>query len=171
MKTVSWDKYFMSFCNLISMKSKDESTNFGAVIVNHDNQIISTGYNSFPKGINDNVKERQKRPEKYEWFVHAEENAICNAAAIGNSTKFNKIYVNGMPCARCTRKILQAGIVEIIVDKKSNDLFMKNSPGDWKKLNRITLEMIGEVPSLTLRFWNGKTIKKIERLIAGEMIW
>jgi len=169
MKTISWDKHFLSLCNLISMKSKDESTNFGAVIVNQDNQIISTGYNSFPKGINDNKKERQQRPEKYEWMVHAEENAICNAAAIGNATKGCRIYVNGMPCARCMRKLINSGIKEIIVDKASNDIFMKNSPGNWKKLNKITLEMVSE-SRIKLRFWDGKTIKKIERLIAGEMI-
>jgi len=158
MKTISWDKHFLSLCNLISMKSKDESTNFGAVIVNQDNQIISN-----------NKKERQQRPEKYEWMVHAEENAICNAAAIGNATKGCRIYVNGMPCARCMRKLINSGIKEIIVDKASNDIFMKNSPGNWKKLNKITLEMVSE-SRIKLRFWDGKTIKKIERLIAGEMI-
>lgn len=50
------------------------------------------GYNSFPRGINDNVPDRQVRPFKYKWFAHAEENAINNAALIGVSLKAIDIF-------------------------------------------------------------------------------
>ena len=169
MKDLSWNKYFMSLCNLISMKSKDESTNFGAMIVNDDHQIIATGYNSLPKDVDDNDPDKQKRPDKYEWFVHAEENAICNAASIGNKVKGCNIYVNGMPCARCMRKIINSGIKRVIVDERANKIFMKKTKGDWKELNKITLQMVKE-NGIKLDWYRGETIKTIERLIAGEMI-
>ena len=167
MKDLSWDKYFMSLCNLVSMKSKDESTNFGAVIVNDDNQIISTGYNSLPKGVCDEDPTKQLRPDKYEWMLHAEENAICNAAAIGNSTKGCRIYINGMPCARCMRKIINAGIKEVIIDYQSNEIFYRESKGDWKDLNKITLQMISE-SDIIVTWYEGDTINYIKRLIGGK---
>ena len=66
--------------NLVAKKSKDQSTQIGAVIVGPDNEIRSTGYNSFPKGLNDDLQERQERPEKYYWIEHAERNALYNAS-------------------------------------------------------------------------------------------
>ena len=68
MKKVSWDDYFMTMVYLAAMRSKDESTHIGAVIVGPDNEVRSTGYNSFPRGMNDDIKKRQKRPEKYFFF-------------------------------------------------------------------------------------------------------
>jgi dCMP deaminase len=109
-----WDQYFMSLCAMISYKSKDESTKIGAVIVGPDNEIRSTGYNSFVRNLFDNIPERQKRPVKYFYFEHAERNAIYNAARIGVSLKGCRMYTNGMPCADCTRAIIQVGIDEII---------------------------------------------------------
>lgn len=68
MELVSWDDYFMTMVYLVAMKSKDESTHIGAVIVGPDNEIRSTGYNSFPRKMNDGLEERQKRPQKYFFF-------------------------------------------------------------------------------------------------------
>ena len=91
----------------------------GAVIVGKDKEIVSTGYNSFPRGIRDDVKERQQRPEKYYWFEHAERNAIYNAARIGVSTKGTTMYLScGVPCADCARGIINAGIVRIFCEKQ-----------------------------------------------------
>ena len=67
---------FYEMANLVAKKSKDQSTQIGAVIVGPDNEIRSTGYNSFPCGINDDLQERQERPEKYYWIEHAERNAL-----------------------------------------------------------------------------------------------
>lgn len=62
---MEWDEYFINIAEQVKLKSKDEKTQIGVVIVGKDNEIVSTGYNSFPRGINDNVNERQERPEKY----------------------------------------------------------------------------------------------------------
>ena len=78
-----WVQYFRELAHTVKKKSKDENTQIGAVIVGKDKEIVSTGYNSFPRGLDDNIKERQERPEKYFWFEHGERNAIYNAARIG----------------------------------------------------------------------------------------
>ena len=114
-----WTEYFRQLAHTVKIKSKDENTQIGAVIVGKDKEIVSTGYNSFPRGIRDDVKERQQRPEKYFWFEHAERNAIYNAARIGVSTKGTTMYLScGVPCSDCARGIINAGIVRIFCEKQ-----------------------------------------------------
>ena len=111
---MEWTEYFLKIAEVVKLKSKYKNTQIGVVLVGSNNEIISTGYNSFPRGINDNVNERQRRPEKYYWFEHAERNAIYNAARIGVSTNGAKMYMTcGIPCADCARGIINAGIKEI----------------------------------------------------------
>lgn len=115
---MNWVHYFRNLAHQVKLKSKDERTQIGAVIVGKDKEIVSTGYNSFPRGIVDNRKERQERPEKYYWFEHAERNSIYNAARIGVSTKGCTMYLScGIPCADCARGIINAGIVRIFCEK------------------------------------------------------
>ena len=120
---LSWDNYFIEIARLVSTRSKDESTKIGAVVVGPDNEIISTGYNSFPRGIDDNRPERQERPEKYRWFEHAERNSIYNAARHGVALKGCRIYMSCfIPCTDCARAIIQVGIKEVILGNNgSND--------------------------------------------------
>lgn len=121
MNKVTWDELFMSMAFLVAMKSKDNNTHIGAVIVGPDNEVRSVGYNSFVRGINDDVSERQEKPEKYFWFEHAERNAIYNATLMGLSLKNCRMYTNGIPCMDCARGVIQSGIKEVIVHKKWND--------------------------------------------------
>ena len=69
---MNWTNYFLNIAEAVKEKSKDQRTKIGAVIVGKDNEIVSTGYNSFPRGIDDDVEERQQRPEKYFWFAIAQ---------------------------------------------------------------------------------------------------
>ena len=108
----------MNIVYLIAMKSKDENTHVGAVVVNPNNEIITMGYNGLVRGINDDVPERQEKPEKYFWFEHAERNAIYNAARIGALLVGCKMYTNGIPCVYCARGVIQSGIMEVIVDRE-----------------------------------------------------
>jgi dCMP deaminase len=113
---MNWKTYFQNIVNQVALKSKDKRTQVGAIIVGSDNEIVSTGYNSFPRGINDDVPERQEVPEKYFWMEHAERNAIYNAARIGVSTKGCTIYLTSeMPCADCARAIINAGIIKVVI--------------------------------------------------------
>lgn len=108
---MNWQEYFLNIAEAVKLKSKDQRTQIGAVIVGKDNEIVSTGFNSFPRGINDDVEERQQRPEKYYWFEHAERNALYNAARIGVSTKGTTMYLTcGIPCTDCAKGIISSGV-------------------------------------------------------------
>jgi dCMP deaminase len=147
MKKISWDDLYMTMVYLIAMKSKDESSHIGAVVVGPDNEVRSVGYNSFPRGINDNLAERQERPEKYYWFSHAEVNTINNAALIGIPLKNCKMYTNGIPCTNCARSIINSGIKEVIVDKCWDD----NNVDIWKEQAKISSVMFKEA-GVKIRF-------------------
>jgi dCMP deaminase len=137
---MNWKEYFWHIAQQVKNKSKDQRTKIGCVIVGPDNEIVSTGYNSFPRGINDDIPERQERPEKYYWFEHAERNAIYNAARIGVSTKGCTMYLTcGIPCTDCTRGLINAGINRIVC-----------APGEgakgkiWDEHEKRSLEMFKE---------------------------
>jgi dCMP deaminase len=110
-----WDHYYLNICKVVAARSKDPNTQIGCVIIGPAREIRTTGYNSFPRGIRDDVPERQQRPTKYLWIEHAERNAICNAARCGTPLEGCTIYVEIMPCMDCGRAIVQAGIVAVVV--------------------------------------------------------
>ena len=115
---MEWKRYFFNIAEEVKKKSKDKNTQIGAVIVGKDKEIVSTGYNSFPRGIDDKKEDRQEKPEKYFWFEHAERNAIYNAARIGVSTKGCTMYLScGIPCSDCARGIINSGITRIFCEK------------------------------------------------------
>ncbi len=111
----TWDQYYLDICKVVASRSKDPNTQIGCVIIGPNHEIRSTGYNSFPRGIRDDVPERLVRPTKYLWIEHAERNAICNAARAGTATEGCTIYVEIMPCMDCARAVVQAGIVRVVV--------------------------------------------------------
>jgi dCMP deaminase len=138
---MNWTEYFLGIAEQVKLKSKDESTQIGAVIVGIDNEILSTGYNSFPRGMDDSKKERQERPEKYFWFEHAERNAIYNAARIGVSLKNSTIYLtSGLPCMDCARGIVNSGI-KIVWCKK--ECTTKNKE-KWEESQMKSLQLLNE---------------------------
>lgn len=116
----NWDVRFIKLAEHIAEWSKDRSRGVGAVIVNSDKRVVSMGYNGFPAGIDDDLDERHERPAKYDWTIHAEQNAIINAARIGVSTKGATMYLNLFPCASCSGSIINCGIVRIVVLNKPN---------------------------------------------------
>lgn len=117
MSKTNWDLRFMELADHIAQWSKDRSTKVGAVIV-VDKNPVSMGYNGFPRGCDDGKDERHQRPEKYDWVLHAEENALLNAARNGQATKGADMYVNWFPCAKCAGMIVNAGIKRIFCDKE-----------------------------------------------------
>ena len=155
----SWDQYFISMAYLAALRSKDESTKIGAVIVGQEHQILSMGCNSFPRGIDDHKEERQVRPEKYFWIEHAERNSIFNAARSGISVEGSTMYTNGTPCADCGRAIIQSGIREVVIHKQFEEIDTKN-PNErekWVENARRTKEMFSET-GLLLREYDGKIL-------------
>jgi dCMP deaminase len=109
----SWDDWFMGLAVLISSRSLDPATKHGCVVVSHDRSILSVGYNSPPRGCNDNAIPIT-RPEKYLYFEHAETNAVLNAARHGIALEGADFYVTGFPCEGCVRKIVNCGGKRVI---------------------------------------------------------
>ena len=109
-----WDLRFIELAHHISSWSKDPSTKVGCVVVGADREIRSTGFNGFPRGIDDSLERLQNREEKYPLICHAEENAIMHAARVGVSLKGCVAYVTWPPCTRCARSLIQAGVVEVV---------------------------------------------------------
>lgn len=135
MKLPSWTEYFMNMLGPISSRSKDPNTKVGCVIASSDNHVLSTGYNSFPRSINDNVEERLERPEKYFWMEHGDRNAIY---AIARRTLIgSKMYLTGMPCMDCARAIVQVGIVEVIIDAERQEAWAKTTPKYGPDFERV----------------------------------
>jgi len=113
-----WDVRFMEMADLqVAQWSKDRSSKVGVVIVK-DREIVTTGFNGIPRGCEDDFEPRHERPEKYNWFIHAEPNAIINAARQGKSTLGCNMYLNWFPCDQCAGYIVQAGIRRLYVDKE-----------------------------------------------------
>lgn len=109
-----WDIRFLELAKHISGWSKDPSTKVGCVVVGEDREIRSTGFNGFPRGINDDNDRLTDRSKKYPLICHAEENAIMHAARIGVALKGSTAFVTWPPCSRCARSLIQAGIKEIV---------------------------------------------------------
>ena len=124
----SWDEYFMTMAYLVAMKSRDPSTKVGAVIIGPDNEVRATGYNGLPRGVKETSERYLDKEYKYMAVNHAEENAILHCARIGVAIKSCRIYTPWIPCCRCTKSILQAGIIEVIYDE--------NFPGNEIKEQR-----------------------------------
>ncbi|MBP7006440.1 MAG: dCMP deaminase family protein [Candidatus Pacebacteria bacterium] len=136
-KAISWDECFMRMAHVISERSKDPSTQAGAVVVDAMNVVVGVGYNGFPRGIqNDDLpwdKSGELDETKYAYVCHAEENAIYNA---NNSTKGCKIYCTLFPCNECAKTLIQNGIKEVIYesDKYANTPIVRAS----KKMFQLT---------------------------------
>ena len=137
MLDTKWKKRFLKLSKEISTWSKDPSTKVGALIISEDKNIISTGYNGFPRDIEDTEERLNNRETKYKFILHAEMNCILNALYNGRSVKDCILFVHGLPpCSECTKSIIQAGIKKVITDSKATD--------NWKESLKLSLEMLKE---------------------------
>ena len=107
----------MRMAHVIAERSKDPSTQIGAIVVDNNNVVVGVGYNGWPRWIKNDAlpwtKEGSFENTKYAYVCHAEENAIYNA---NNKTKGCKIYCVQFPCNECTKTLIQTGIKEIIYE-------------------------------------------------------
>jgi dCMP deaminase len=110
----SWDAYFLGIAHSVAVRSKDPSTQVGAVIC-RGRDIVAVGYNGFPPGLAE-TPTLWERPAKYDLVIHAEENAILRAARSGVSIVDSCLYVTLPPCQKCARLIVAAGIKRVIFD-------------------------------------------------------
>ena len=132
-----WADRYMKLAQVISTWSKDPSTKVGAIVVGHNGEILSQGYNGFPRKIKDTNNRLNNRSEKYKYIIHAEMNAIFNASLNGVSLQNSSIYIYGLPiCHECAKGIIQVGIKKVIIDKKIKD--------NWQESCQIAQEMLIE---------------------------
>lgn len=137
-----WHYRFMELAFLISTWSKDTSTKTGAVVIGPDREIRATGYNGLVRGVDDNIPERMERPTKYDFFEHAERNAVYNACLTGTSLKGCTMYATHAPCTDCARAIIQAGIKTVVTNKIIID---ENTPkGTWRDKLEYSAQMFKE---------------------------
>lgn len=143
------DKYFMKMAHLAAERSTCLRRKVGAVITK-EKRVLSTGYNGAPKGLPHCedvgcVRENLDVPtgERHELCrgVHAEQNAIIQAAVFGTSIKDGMIYTTNHPCVVCAKLLINANISEIVYDDDYIDELAKEVLGQSKvKVRRFNLK-------------------------------
>lgn len=111
-------KYFQLAKYNAEKFSKDPSTKVGAIFLSPNSyEQLSTGYNGFPRSIDDNVQQRWKRPDKYKFVEHAERNCIYNSARRGIPLDGSIAIVTLYPCCDCARALIQVGVQTLVTIK------------------------------------------------------
>lgn len=137
-----WDRHFCELLIPIASKSKDPSTKVGAIITYPDHGMCSTGFNGFPRGVDDSEERLNDRPTKYSLTVHAEANAILNAVRHGHKTEGCKMYLPWYSCSKCALLVVQSGIKTVVLDKEyvmAEDLVKR-----WKDEIRLAFQIYKE---------------------------
>lgn len=140
-----WDYRFIEIAKIISQWSKDPGTKVGVVLVK-EKRIISTGYNGFPEGISDSLERYSNRETKLLYTVHAEVNAILNAAKNGSETKNSTLYTSFPPCISCSNSIIQAGITTVVRPT------FNNMPDRWLENFQMAQEILSEAKVVIKEF-------------------
>ncbi|NCC81641.1 MAG: cytidine deaminase [Clostridia bacterium] len=121
-KRKSWDAYFLDISRLVSSRSTCLRRKVGAVLVK-DNHILTTGYNGAPRGLEHCldrgcIREQKGIPsgERHEFCrgIHAEQNALIQAAVHGVSIEGSTLYCTNFPCALCSKLIINAKVKKIV---------------------------------------------------------
>ena len=122
----TWDQYFGMQTTVIAMRSDDEETKIGAIIVDDRNRVIATGYNGTPAG----TTFPKTRPEKYPFMIHAEANAIISAKA---DLEGCILYVSKyFPCTSCAGMIVNSGIKEVVTVNRDEP---ETASGVWNTVD------------------------------------
>lgn len=135
MERISWDDYFMKICEDVSERSSCASNRKVGAIIVVDNKIKATGYNGAPKGLRhcEDMSGCLRRQQNIESgtrqeicrAVHAEQNAIIQAAVDGVKISGGTLYVNTYPCSICARMIINAEIKRIVYNSDYSDALAK----------------------------------------------
>jgi len=133
-----WDLRYLKLAEEVASWSKDPSTQIGAIAVGNKGQVLSQGYNGFPRGILDKEAYYLDRETKYKYVVHAEMNVIYNATYNGVSLDGATMYVTGLPvCSDCAKGIIQVGISRVV-------MYERLTPLKWIESWKTTSGMFDE---------------------------
>ncbi|UCH72578.1 MAG: cytidine/deoxycytidylate deaminase family protein [Thermoplasmatales archaeon] len=135
-----YDEYFMEMANVVSRRSTCTRRKVGAILVK-DRHILSTGYNGAPKGLKHCsevgcLRKKLNTPsgERHEICrgLHAEQNAIIQAAVFGISIKDSILYCTNTPCVVCAKMLINAGVKEIVFSGEYPDELAKKMINESK---------------------------------------
>jgi len=119
----SWDEYFMRIAKEVATRATCPRRSVGAVIV-LDRRILTTGYNGAPHGLAHCTEVGCKIVDGHcQRALHAEQNAILQAALNGVSTRGATVYVTCQPCNACAKMLINAGIVRVVFEGDYPDPF------------------------------------------------
>ncbi len=107
----TWNNYFLGLAKVVSQRSHDIHTQHGCIITDRNNRILGVGYNGFPRGMDDSSLPTS-RPEKYQWMVHAERNALSNCVVRPDN---GIAYVTGQSCCDCIMALWQEGVTKVVM--------------------------------------------------------
>lgn len=144
-RSMKWHHRMMDIAMKIETWSKDPSMKVGVVICDDDHRILATGYNGFPRGVEDDEERYADRSLKYPMVVHAEPNAIINS---GHDLTGATLYCTApmVPCPDCMGHIIQAGIKKVVTAayRKGPDQKKGKGKTDWDRLAGISMTMAEE---------------------------
>ena len=140
-----WDRRFLRVAEEVQSWSKDPSTKCGCVLVK-DRRILSTGYNGLPANLSDTLSRYLDREFKLATIIHAEKNAIFNAAKNGSTTEGSTAYVTWPPCSQCASALIQAGITKVVCPNPNT------APERWRANFFIANELLYEAGVTVLYF-------------------
>lgn len=126
-EVISKFQYGLEEARVASTRSKDPSTQVGAAIFDRSGRIIAKGYNGMPEGLEE-TPELWAKGTKDDWVIHAEENAIANAARVGVSTLGARMFITIPPCLPCAKMIQAAGITEVFYPRVAAEEWLARSP-------------------------------------------
>jgi dCMP deaminase len=132
----SFDEYYMGLSYFIAARSKDPSTQVGAIVVDSENIPRGWGYNGTPKKMRD-ADINWQRPDKYPFVVHAEQNAFDHAAGEPSSLANGTIYITGMPCPDCCKRIINKKIKRIVYGHRGIAMMPKDQQDLVKEMCRL----------------------------------
>jgi dCMP deaminase len=132
-----WDLRFLRIAEEVRSWSKDPGTTVGCVLVK-DRRILATGYNGFPATLSDSLDLYADREYKLSVVVHAEKNALFNAAKNGANTESCIAYVTFPPCSQCAAALIQAGVKVVVCPDPAS------SPERWRTNFRIASDIMVE---------------------------
>ncbi len=135
--TFDWKKLFIVAYSK-AQESTNPSTQNGAVLVNESGDIVMVAANTFPEGIKE-IPERRVKPLRYVFSVHAERNAIYQAAKVGVKTNGLTMVCCWGACTDCAQAIIQSGIKRLVVHKQALD-----RSGSWQENIRLAFDMLRE---------------------------
>lgn len=132
---------FLPVARALAAMSKDPSTKVGAIILADDGDVISVGFNGFPRGVFDDKSRYQDRPTKLKLIAHAESNAIAQAARKGVSIKGSTLLVTALyPCTNCAKQVIQSGIRRVLAPA----VHAPHTNEEWREERRISEWMFAE---------------------------